>query len=46
MFKAAEILGSIPARWPLNPSYMHTFGDNLKINYIKTNILYHYNFQV
>lgn len=26
MFETAEIVASIPARWPLNPSYMHTFG--------------------
>lgn len=26
MFEKAEIVASIPARWPLHPSYMHTFG--------------------
>ncbi|CAH2002037.1 unnamed protein product [Acanthoscelides obtectus] len=26
MFKNAKIVATIPARWPLNPSYMHTFG--------------------
>lgn len=26
MFEGAHITASIPARWPLNPSYMHTFG--------------------
>lgn len=26
MFEQAEIVASIPARWPLHPSYMHTFG--------------------
>lgn len=25
-FDHAEVLTSIKARWPLNPSYMHTFG--------------------
>lgn len=27
MFENAEIVASIPARWPLHPSYMHTFGE-------------------
>lgn len=26
MFKGVHIAASIPSRWPLNPSYMHTFG--------------------
>lgn len=26
MFETAEIVGRVPVRWPLNPSYMHTFG--------------------
>ena len=26
MFKQASIIGTVPARWPLHPSYMHTFG--------------------
>ncbi|XP_050300991.1 carotenoid isomerooxygenase [Anthonomus grandis grandis] len=26
MFASGKIVASIPARWPLNPSYMHTFG--------------------
>ncbi|CAH1376482.1 unnamed protein product, partial [Tenebrio molitor] len=26
MFEQATIVGQIPARWPLHPSYMHTFG--------------------
>lgn len=26
MFEQASIIGSIPARWPLHPAYMHTFG--------------------
>ncbi|XP_074107320.1 neither inactivation nor afterpotential B [Cotesia typhae] len=26
MFDQAEIVGSVPARWRMNPSYMHTFG--------------------
>ncbi|ENN81377.1 hypothetical protein YQE_02194, partial [Dendroctonus ponderosae] len=26
MFDNAKIVASIPARWPLHPSYMHTFG--------------------
>ncbi|XP_072388973.1 carotenoid isomerooxygenase isoform X1 [Diabrotica undecimpunctata] len=26
MFEEAQIVASIPARWQLNPSYMHTFG--------------------
>ncbi|CAD6217193.1 GSCOCG00004716001-RA-CDS [Cotesia congregata] len=26
MFDQAEIVGNVPARWPMNPSYMHTFG--------------------
>ncbi|KAF7283906.1 hypothetical protein GWI33_022737 [Rhynchophorus ferrugineus] len=26
MFDNAKILSSIPARWPLHPSYMHSFG--------------------
>ncbi|XP_033606319.1 carotenoid isomerooxygenase isoform X2 [Cryptotermes secundus] len=26
MFEQARIIGSIPARWPLHPAYMHTFG--------------------
>lgn len=26
MFELASIVGSIPARWPLHPAYMHTFG--------------------
>ncbi|CAH0550459.1 unnamed protein product [Brassicogethes aeneus] len=26
MFEKAQIVASIPARWPLHPSYMHTFG--------------------
>ncbi|CAH1128203.1 unnamed protein product [Ceutorhynchus assimilis] len=26
MFEDAKIVASIPARWPLHPSYMHTFG--------------------
>lgn len=26
MFDQAYIVSNIPARWPLNPSYMHTFG--------------------
>lgn len=26
MFEKAHIVASIPARWPLHPSYMHTFG--------------------
>lgn len=27
MFENAEIVANIPARWPLHPSYMHTFGE-------------------
>ncbi|XP_054266986.1 carotenoid isomerooxygenase-like [Macrosteles quadrilineatus] len=26
MFEAAEVVASVKARWPLHPSYMHTFG--------------------
>jgi hypothetical protein len=26
MFEQASIICSIPARWPLHPAYMHTFG--------------------
>ncbi|XP_066594753.1 carotenoid isomerooxygenase isoform X2 [Prorops nasuta] len=26
MFQQARIMASVSARWPLNPSYMHTFG--------------------
>lgn len=26
MFEEAKIVATIPARWPLHPSYMHTFG--------------------
>ncbi|KAG5872558.1 hypothetical protein JTB14_033977 [Gonioctena quinquepunctata] len=26
MFENAKIVASVPARWPLNPSYMHSFG--------------------
>ncbi|KAJ8949375.1 hypothetical protein NQ314_008235, partial [Rhamnusium bicolor] len=26
MFEKAKIVAAIPARWPLHPSYMHTFG--------------------
>ncbi|XP_066152250.1 carotenoid isomerooxygenase isoform X1 [Euwallacea fornicatus] len=26
MFEKAKIVASIPARWPLHPSYIHTFG--------------------
>ncbi|XP_021940259.1 carotenoid isomerooxygenase-like isoform X2 [Zootermopsis nevadensis] len=26
MFELASIMGSVPARWPLQPAYMHTFG--------------------
>ncbi|XP_044262087.1 carotenoid isomerooxygenase [Tribolium madens] len=26
MFEGAEIFAGIPARWPLHPTYMHTFG--------------------
>jgi carotenoid isomerooxygenase len=26
MFELASIMGSVPARWPLHPAYMHTFG--------------------
>ncbi|KAJ8916335.1 hypothetical protein NQ315_005030 [Exocentrus adspersus] len=26
MFEKAEIVATIPARWPFHPSYMHTFG--------------------
>ncbi|KAJ8962837.1 hypothetical protein NQ318_001237 [Aromia moschata] len=26
MFEKAKIVGAVPARWPLHPSYMHTFG--------------------
>ncbi|KAF2895552.1 hypothetical protein ILUMI_10627, partial [Ignelater luminosus] len=26
MFEKAHIVASIPARWPIHPSYMHTFG--------------------
>lgn len=29
MFEKAKIVASIPARWPLNPSYMHTFGNKI-----------------
>ena len=26
MFEQATIVASVPSRWMLNPSYMHTFG--------------------
>lgn len=26
MFEEAEIVASVPTRWRMNPSYMHTFG--------------------
>lgn len=26
MFDQAEVVASVPSRWTLNPSYMHTFG--------------------
>lgn len=31
MFENAKIIAAIPARWPLHPSYMHTFGKKKKI---------------
>jgi carotenoid isomerooxygenase len=29
MFEQATIVAGIPARWPLHPSYMHTFGSRI-----------------
>lgn len=26
MFERAEIVATVPTRWPLHPAYMHTFG--------------------
>lgn len=35
MFKNGEIVATIPARWTLNPSYMHSFGE-----FVATTTLY------
>jgi hypothetical protein len=29
MFEQARIVAKIPARWPMHPSYMHSFGTRI-----------------